>query len=47
MDGAHTTHLPQNDANDTQIEAIGLWSMDFCLGKRTAVLVAKEVADRG
>jgi hypothetical protein len=31
---------------DTQNKALGLWNMAFYVGKRTAVLVAKEVAQQ-
>jgi hypothetical protein len=43
-DGAHTPHHPQESVMDTQNEALGLWNMAFCGGKRIAVLVAKKVA---
>jgi hypothetical protein len=42
---AHTSHLPQKSVLDTQNKALGLWNMDFQLGKRTAVLVAKKIAE--
>jgi hypothetical protein len=37
--------LPAKSVMDTQNKALALWRMDFCRGKRTAVLVAKKVAD--
>jgi len=45
-DGAHTSHHPHKSGMDTQNKALGLWSMDFCWRKRTAVLVAKKVAEQ-
>jgi len=44
--GAHTSRYPQKSAMGTQNKALGLWSMSFCLGKRTAVLVAKKIAEQ-
>ena len=44
-DGAHTSHYPQKSVMDAQNKALALWSTDFCGGKRTAVLVAKKVAE--
>jgi len=45
-DGAHTSHHPQKSVMDTQNKALALWNMDFCRSKRTAVLVAKKVAEQ-
>ena len=45
-DGAHTSHHPQKSVMDTQNEALGLWSIGFCCSKRTAVLVAKKIAEQ-
>jgi hypothetical protein len=36
----------QKSVMDTQNKALGLWSMHFCCGKRTAVLVAKKIAEQ-
>jgi hypothetical protein len=44
--GAHTSHHPQKSVMDTQNKALGLWNINFCSSKRTAVLVAKKIAEQ-
>jgi hypothetical protein len=41
---ARTPRAGWKHAVSTQNEALGLWSMEFYCGKRTAVLVAKKIA---
>jgi hypothetical protein len=45
MQAAPTPAPPAKCVMDTQNKALGLWNTDFYLRKRTAVLVAKKIAE--
>jgi len=44
-DRAHPA-ASRTSVTNTQNKALALWNTDFCGGKRTAVLVAKKIAEQ-